>query len=103
MSDQVDYTDGNYVSLSIEELPYERIDEDDYHLKLLPLEDEVPLLVPLAASVPKSKRRKSVKKNIPKKKSKKQKKTRATTKVHVKPRDMVTKSGELLRANLSRR
>jgi len=34
MSDQVDYTDGNYVSLSIEELPYERIDENDYHLKL---------------------------------------------------------------------
>jgi len=109
MSDQVDYTDGNYVSLSIEELPYERIDEDDYHLKFdneSPLEDEVPLLVPLAASVPKTKRRRSVvKKGIDKlkKKSKKQKKTRITTKVHVKPRNMLTKSGELLRANWSRR
>ena len=119
MSDQVDYTDGNYVSLSIEELPYERIDENDYHLKLdsmglkgndeFPLEDAVPLLVPLVASVPKTKRRKrAVKKGIEtkdklKKKSKKNKKVRQTSKLIVKPREMVTKSGEPLRANLSRR
>ena len=82
MSDQVDYTDGNYVSLSIEELPYERIDENDYHLKLdsmglkgndeFPLEDAVPLLVPLVASIPKTKRRRVKKtKELVKKKSKK--------------------------------
>jgi hypothetical protein len=114
MSDQVDYTDGNYVSLSIEELPYERADENDYHLKLdsmglkgndeFPLEDAVPLLVPLVASIPKTKRRRVKKtKELVKKKSKKNKKTRGTSKLVVKPRTLVTKSGELLRANLSRR
>jgi len=114
MSDQVDYTDGNYVSLSIEELPYERIDENDYHLKLdsmglkgndeFPLEDAVPLLVPLVASIPKTKRRRVKKtKELVKKKSKKNKKTRGTSKLVVKPRTLGTKSGELLRANLSRR
>lgn len=108
MSDQVDYTDGNYVSLSIEELPYERADENDYHLKMndeeSPLEDAVPLLVPLVASIPKTKRRHVKKtKELVKKKSKKNKKTRGTSKLVVKPRTLVTKSGEPLRANLSRR
>jgi hypothetical protein len=40
MSEPIEYTDGNYVSLSIEELPYERADENDYHLKFLELSSQ---------------------------------------------------------------
>ena len=98
MSDPIEYTDGNYVSLAIEELPYERADENDYHLKFselssqdsddlitlpssmglkgndeFPLEDHVPLLVAPVLLVPKTKRKRRVVKKQ-KKKTKKYKK-----------------------------
>ncbi len=87
MSDSIEYTDGNYVSLAIEELPYERADENDYHLKFLEtdsLEDDN--AVPLIRSVPKTKRRQSVvRKNIktPKKKTKKHRKNQRSKKTRL--------------------
>lgn len=75
MSDPIEYTDGNYVSLSIEELPYERADENDYHLKFSEtdsLDDNVPLLVAPVLLVPKTKR----KRRVVKKQNKKTKKYR---------------------------
>ena len=92
MSDAVDYTDGNYANHAIEELPYERADENEYHLKFSEtdsLEDEAPLLVPLL--VPK---RKIIKK--PKKKTKKQRKNPRTKKTRI-------RSVELSRANSIRK
>ena len=80
MSDQVEYTDGNYVSLSIEELPYERADENDYHLKFLEtdsLDDNVPLLVAPVLLVPKTKRRRRVVKKQKKNTKKNRKNTRS--------------------------
>ena len=76
MSDPIEYTDGNYVSLSIEELPYERADANDYHLKFSEtdsLDDNVPLLVAPVLLVPKTKRRQRVVKKQ-KKKTKKYRK-----------------------------
>ena len=76
MSEPIEYTDGNYVSLSIEELPYERADENDYHLKFSEtdsLDDNVPLLVAPVLLVPKTKRRQRVVKKQ-KKKTKKYRK-----------------------------
>ena len=75
MSDPIEYTDGNYVSLSIEELPYERADENDYHLKFSEtdsLDYNVPLLVAPVLLVPKTKR----KRRVVKKQKKKTKKYR---------------------------
>ena len=80
MSDTVECTDGIYANQTIEELPYERADENDYHLKFSEtqsLEDEVPLLVPLL--VPK---RTIIKK--PKKKTKKQRKNPRAKKTRIK-------------------
>ena len=98
-SDPIEYTDGNYVSLAIEESPYDRSDENN-HLKFSEtdgLEDDVPLLVPLIASVPKTKRTRSVGKKTdkPKKKTRKHRKKR-TTKTRI-------KSAEPLRESLSRK
>jgi hypothetical protein len=107
MSDPIEYTDGNYVSLSIEELPYERADENDYHLKFselssqdsdglitvpssmglkgvsfaeydeFPLDDNVPLLVAPVLLVPKTKRRRMVVKKQKKKTKKNRNKLRS--------------------------
>lgn len=82
MSDPIEYTDGNYVSLSIEELPYERADENDYHLKFSEtdsLDDNVPLLVAPVLLVPKTKRIRTVVKKQ-KKKTKKYRKNPRTKK-----------------------
>lgn len=82
MSDPIEYTDGNYVSLAIEELPYERADENDYHLKFSEtdsLEDHVPLLVAPVLLVPKTKRKRRVVKKQ-KKKTKKYRKNPRTKK-----------------------
>ena len=104
MSDPIEYTDGNYVSLAIEELPYERADENDYHLKFLelssqdsdglitlpssmglkgndefPLDDNAPLLVAPVLLVPKTKRIRTVVKKQ-KKKTKKYRKNPRTKK-----------------------
>jgi len=82
MNDTVEYTDGNYVSLSIEELPYERADENDYHLKFSEtnsLENDNDL-VPLP--VPKTKRRQRVVKKQ-KKKTKKYRKNLRSNKTRL--------------------
>jgi len=80
MNDTVEYTDGNYVNLSIEELPYERADENDYHLKFSEtdsLDDNVPLLVAPVLLVPKTKRRRRVVKKQKKKTKKYRKNVRS--------------------------
>jgi hypothetical protein len=97
-SDSIEYTDGIYANLPIEESQYDRADENN-HLKISEtdsLEDDVPLLVPLIASVPKTKRTRSVGKKTDKQKKK--------TRKHRKKRTRKTriKSVEPLRESLSR-
>jgi hypothetical protein len=59
--DPVDNTDGNYVNLTIEELPYERTDSDAY-LKFGRLELVPPLPLEKTKQIKKSKKTKSTKK-----------------------------------------
>lgn len=72
--DPIENTDGNYVNLTIEELPYERTDSDAY-LKFGRLELVPPLPLEKTKQIKKSKKTKSTKKTKTKsiKKSKKTK------------------------------
>lgn len=70
--DPIENTDGNYVNLTIEELPYERTDSDAY-LKFARLELVPP---PPLEKTKKSKKTKSTKKSI----NPKSKKTKSTKK-----------------------
>jgi hypothetical protein len=70
--DPIENTDGNYVNLTIEELPYERTDSDAY-LKFARLELVPP---PPLEKTKKSKKTKSTKKPKKTKSTKKPKKTK---------------------------
>ena len=73
--DPIENTDGNYVNLTIEELPYERTDSDAY-LKFARLELVPPPHLEKTKSTKKSKKTKSTKKSI----NPKSKKTKSTKK-----------------------